>query len=74
MSTPTKPTLEELAKRNTAVSPDRVREMQAVLKKLQDLGVLKPPTYGIQPALGGHLTDVGSGQVLRTMNRVDGSQ
>jgi len=52
MSTPTKPTPEEAAKRNAAIAPERVRQMQEVVKQLQDRGLLKPSKYGIQPALG----------------------
>ena len=51
MNTPAKPTLEESARRNPGVAPDRVRKMQDVVKQLQDRGVLKPSKYEIQPGL-----------------------
>lgn len=51
MNPPTKPTLEESARRNPGVTADRVQEMQEIVKQLQDRGVLKPSKYGIQTGL-----------------------
>ena len=49
MTIPTKPTLDDSAKRNPAVAPDRVRRFQQVVKALQDRGVLQPSRYGLEP-------------------------
>jgi hypothetical protein len=73
MSTPIKPTLEDAAKRNPAIAPERVRQMQEVVKQLQDRGVLKPSKYGIQPALGGAQRGFAATQGIKTMNRVGGN-
>lgn len=70
MSTPTKPTLEDAAKRNPAIAPERVRQMQEVVKQLQDRGVLQPSKYGIQPALGGSQRGCAAAQGVKTMNRI----
>jgi hypothetical protein len=70
MNTPTKPTLEEAAQRNPAVSAERVRRMQEVVKQLQDRGLLKPAKYGIQPALGGQQRGYATIQALKMMNQI----
>ena len=72
MSSTTNQTLEETAKRNPAVTPDRVREMQEVVKKLQERGVLQPSRYGILPALGGTKGSLAGAQGTKMMNRVGG--
>ncbi|MBS0195449.1 MAG: hypothetical protein JSR77_01700 [Planctomycetes bacterium] len=72
MSTTANQTLEETAKRNPAVMPDRVREMQEVVKKLQERGVLQPSRYAIQPALGGAKSSLAGAQGTKMMNRVGG--
>jgi hypothetical protein len=72
MSTPTKPSLQDAAKRNAAIAPERVRQMQEVVKQLQDRGVLKPSKYGVQPALGGSQRGLAATQGIKTMNRVGG--
>jgi len=74
MSTTTKPILEETVKRNPAVIPERVRELQEVVKQLQDRGVLQPSRYGIQPALGGVKGGFPGSQGTKMMNRVDGGK
>ena len=66
-------TLEEAAQRNAAITPDRVRQMQDVVKQLQERGVLKPSKYGIQPALGGHQRGFATVQGLTMMNHVGGA-
>lgn len=70
MNTPTKPTLEDAAKRNSSIAPERVRQMQEVVKQLQDRGVLQPSKYGIQPALGGSQRASATTQGVKTMNRI----
>lgn len=70
MNIPTKPTLEEASKRNPAVAPDRVRQMQQVVKNLQDRGLLQQPRYGLTPPLGGDKPGVPSSQGTRMMNRI----
>lgn len=72
MSILTKLTLEVAAQRNPAVTPERVRQMQEIVKQLQDRGMLKPSKYGIQPALGRHRHGFAAAQGV-TMNRVGGS-
>lgn len=69
MSTPTKPTLEDAAKRNPGIAPDRVREMQEVVKKLQDRGVLQPSKYGLEPPLTSPRGGMTAVQHTRSMNR-----
>ncbi len=64
------PTLEESARRNPGVTPDRVQKMQEVVKQLQDRGVLKPSKYGIQPGLTAPRTGVAASHGVRMMNRV----
>jgi len=44
---------EDVAARNPAVVPERVREMQALMKRLHECGMLQPAKYGVQPALSG---------------------
>lgn len=70
MNTPVKPTLEEVAQRNPAIAPDRVRTMQEVVKRLQDRGVLKPSKYGIEPGLSGTKSGIVSAQGTRMQNRI----
>ena len=70
MSIPTKPNLEDAAKRNHAIAPDRVRQMQAFLKQMQDRGVLKPSKYGIEPALGGANRSLTATQGTKICNRL----
>lgn len=53
MSLQSQPSLKAAAERNRAICPDRVRQMQALVRHMQDLGVLKKARYGISPALGG---------------------
>lgn len=73
MTTPTKPTLEEAANRNPAIAPDRVRQMQEVVKQLQERGVLKPSKYGIESGLTGAKGGLVSTQGTRMLNRVQSS-
>jgi len=69
MSSATKPTLEDAAKRNPCIAPERVRQMQAVVKRLQERGVLQASKYGIQPALGGSERGRAAAQGVKMMNR-----
>jgi hypothetical protein len=69
MSTPTKQALEDAAKRNPGISPDRVREMQEVVKRLQDRSILQPPTYGLRPPLTSRRSGMPAVQHTRLMNR-----
>jgi hypothetical protein len=70
MNLPVKPTLEESARRNPGVDADRVQRMQAVVKQLQDRGVLKPAKYGVQPGLTAPRALTPAPHGLPTMNRV----
>jgi hypothetical protein len=70
MTIPTKPTLEETSKRNSAVAPERVRQMQDVVKRLQDRGVLQQSRYGLKPPLGGDKPAIPTSQGTRMMNRI----
>ena len=71
VTSPARPTLEEASKRNPAMVPERVRQMQQVVKQLQDRGVLNPPRYGIQPALGGAKGNLAAAShSLKMANRV----
>lgn len=64
-----RPNLVESARRNPGVKPDRVIEMQEVVKQLHDRGILKPPTYGLQPGLSAPKSATAS-HGLRMMNRI----
>ncbi|MFZ4574485.1 MAG: hypothetical protein ACOYN0_08815 [Phycisphaerales bacterium] len=68
----TKPTLAESARRNPGVSPDRVLQMQEVVRQLQDLGLLKPSKYGLRPGLSAPRTGVASSNSPRMMSRAVG--
>jgi hypothetical protein len=68
MSTPPKPTLVDAAKRNPAIVPHRVRQMQETVKKLQDRGMLQPPKYGLQPGLAGSASGISVARGTVTMN------
>lgn len=71
MTPPTKPTLEDSAKRNPAVTPVRVRQMQEVVKQLQDRGLLQPSKYGLEPGLAGPPRGISAAQgASHMMNRV----
>lgn len=70
MSTPTKPTLQEAASRNQAVKPERVQQMQEVVKRLQDRGLLQPSKYGLQPGLANSPHGAAAAHGTRMMNRV----
>lgn len=68
MKMPAVPTLEDVSKRNPAIVPERVREMQRLVKQLQDLGVLIAPRYDIRPALGGTTDNPMVHQSIRAAN------
>lgn len=70
MSTPTKPTLEDVSSRNQAVKPERVQQMQEAVKRLQDRGLLQPPKYGLQPGLAHVPHGTAAAHGTRMMNRV----
>lgn len=70
MSFPAKPTLQEAAARNQAVNPDRVRQIQDVLKRLQDRGLVQPSKYGLQPGLASAPLGAASAHGIRMMNRL----
>jgi len=72
MRRPTIPTLEETAKRNPAVVPDRVRQFQQVVKTLQDRGVLQPSKYGLELPLSNPKGSMAAARNIKTMNRVQG--
>jgi hypothetical protein len=69
MSNLTKPTLSEAAKRNPCVAPEKVRQMQLVVKQLEDRGVLQPSKYGIEAPLSGPKASLAPTRVIRAFNR-----
>lgn len=71
MKCPKLPTLEESSQRNPALAPDRVRQMQEVVKHLQDRGMLQRPRYSLVPPLGGDKPGVTESQVIRMMNQIN---
>lgn len=73
MSTPTKPSLEDAAKRNPGIEPARVRKMQEVVKQLQDRGALLPSKYGLEPPLTGPKGALAAAHRTNTLNRVQRS-
>jgi len=69
MSTPTKPNLKDAAKRNPGITPARVRQMQEVVKQLQDRGVLQQSKYDLQAPLSGPRVGTTATHHIQTMNR-----
>jgi hypothetical protein len=70
MSGMIKPTLDDAAKRNPAIAPERVRQMQAVVQQLQERGLLPTSKYSIQPALGGSQRGCAAAKGVQSMNRI----
>ena len=74
MSTSTKPTLKDAAKRNPSIVPDRVLEMQKIVKQLQDRGILQPSKYRLEPPLTKPRSGMTAVQHTRSMNRLANSK
>lgn len=65
-----KPSIDDSAKRNPGVTPERVQKMQEIVKTLQDRGVLAPSKYDLQPGLSAPKAGLAASNGLRMMNRV----
>jgi hypothetical protein len=70
MNTSAIPGLEDSARRNPKIKPERVRQMQEIVQRLQNCGLLKPPKYGIQPPFASDQRGTAAAQGVRTMNRI----
>jgi hypothetical protein len=70
MNIPATPSPEEAARRNPAVVPDRVRQMQQVVTELEKRGFLQRPRYRLTPPLGGAQVSQQPSKGLGMMNRV----